>query len=472
MTDEQVRDMARQQATQDALSQLQQENVGVLERYVKPAVLPTIGGVLGAGLGTMVGAPFALSVPGGIAGASLGSMLGEGGNQALRITEPSMGAIGMAGAVPAAVGAGTALLRGVSPMLSGGRAAQTLNALAPDEAAAKLGVFEAGQLVKSGSLHLDPTRPFPSVLSSRLAFKALEQHNVLIPMTQTVSRLTNMIDDLSNSSLAQTGRHQVISALKRFREYLLVNNNKITPTRLQAELEGSGEMVSKLLAAGGKSSGASKQIFQAMMGDLDKAATAGSLPARMLSMARQAFKKESILKEIGESIEDATKTLRGQGGNVQFNANAVIKEIGKNRFYKDALSATERAEIESTLKLLNKIPALRPGAGATTGSSRVAATIRGGGIGGSVGFGAGQILENQMMIPGASQAGAVVGSAIGLAAPAIAEFGKNVAIALQMQTGRALMKELLTQSKGVATPQVASIIAAYAQAVRAGQVEQ
>ena len=61
--------------------------------------------------------------------------------------------------------------------------------------------------------------------------------------------------------------------------------------------------------------------------------------------------------------------------------------------------------------------------------------------------------------------GAGIGTAIGAALPPVVEFGKNVATAMQMSTGRALMKELLTHSKGVATPQVMSVIAAYARAV-------
>ena len=66
--------------------------------------------------------------------------------------------------------------------------------------------------------------------------------------------------------------------------------------------------------------------------------------------------------------------------------------------------------------------------------------------------------------------GAAIGAAIGASMPSLLEFGQNVSTALQMKTGRALMKELLTQSKGIATPQVASVIAAYAHAVQAGQV--
>ena len=63
--------------------------------------------------------------------------------------------------------------------------------------------------------------------------------------------------------------------------------------------------------------------------------------------------------------------------------------------------------------------------------------------------------------------GAAIGAAAGAAIPPVLEFGKNVATAMQMSTGRALMKELLTHSNGVATPQVMSVIAAYARAVEA-----
>ena len=105
----------------------------VYHQFVKPAALPTALSYAGAALGGGVGTPFGLTVPGAVAGGAVGSMAGEGLNQALGITEPSLSQIGLAGAVPAAIGGIGTGFRAARPFLSSGRAAQTLNALTPEE---------------------------------------------------------------------------------------------------------------------------------------------------------------------------------------------------------------------------------------------------------------------------------------------------------------------------------------------------
>lgn len=443
MTDEQVAELARQQATQDALAeqgQMQAQGGSFMGQFVKPAVLPTAGGIAGAAFGGGVGTPFGMTIPGAIAGGSIGSMLGEAGNQALGITEPSMGQIGMAGAIPAVAGAAGAALRPLMPFLSSGRAAQTLNALAPEEAAAKVGAM------------------LPKVKASVL-FGQAAQAKVMVPMNRTTHMIDDMLDELTNvSSGVQRANSQVIGYLKGLKNTLGTNPQGLSPLALQRELEGAGNVVKSVNVKGGTGSGSIKQVFKSMVNDLDDAAKMANpgLPgAQTLIAARDAFKRENVVKEIGEAITDATKNLRGQGEFVQFNSNQVLKDLSKNRFYTDALSAQERGEVESLLKLLNKIPALRPGAGSQFGSGRVQEMLRASAIGGGIGAFQGGGM------------GAAIGAGAGAAIPPVLEFGKNVATALQMQTGRALMKELLTQSKGIATPQVASIIAAYARAVEA-----
>lgn len=449
MTDDQLAELARQQATQDALAeqgQMQQgasampPEKGFMDQYVKPAVLPTVGGIAGAAFGGGLGTPFGMTVPGGIIGGGIGSALGEAGNQALGITEPSMTQIGLAGAIPMAVGAAGAGLRALAPFATAGRAAQTLNALAPEEAASQVGSM------------------LPKVSASSL-FKQAAASQVSIPMNKTMQVLETHLDDLTNVSTGvQKANSQVIGYLKGIKNLLQTNPLGLSPTALQRELEGAGNVIKSVNVKGGTGSGAIKQTFKAMIGDLDEAASRANpkMPgAQTLMAARDAFKKESVVKEIGQAIEDATKHLRGQGEFVQFNSNQVLKAVAKNPFYEKALSATERGEVESLLKLLNKIPALQPGAGAQFGSGRIQQMLRMSAVGGGAGAYAG------------GGPGAAIGAAAGAAIPPVLEFGKNVATALQMSTGRALMKELLTQSKGVATPQVMSVIAAYARAVEA-----
>jgi hypothetical protein len=413
---------------------------GFINQFVKPAVLPTVGGIAGAALGGGIGTPFGMTVPGGIAGGALGSMAGEAGNQALGITEPSLSQIGLAGAVPLAVGGVAAGLRTLAPFATSGRAAQVLNALAPEEAAGRVGAM------------------LPKVPASSL-FKQAAAAQVTIPMNRTLHMLDNMLDEMANvSSGLKRANSQAIGYIKGLKNLLQTNPNGLSPTALQRELEGVGKVVKSIKTKGGTGSGEIQQTFKAMVNDLDDAAKMANpgLPgAQTLIAARDAFKRESVVKELGEAITDATKNLRGQGDFVQFNANAVLKSIAKNPFYEKAFSATEKGEVESLLKLLNKIPALRPGAGAQFGSGIISQMLAGSAVGAGIGGLAG------------GREGAVTGAAAGFALGPIAAFGRNVSVALQMSTGRALMKELLTQSKGVATPQVASIIAAYARAVEA-----
>jgi hypothetical protein len=438
LTDEQLATLAQQQATQDTLGQAPQPGSGFISQFVKPAVLPTVGGIAGAALGGGIGTPFGMTVPGGIIGGGIGSALGEAGNQALGITEPSVAQIGLAGAIPMAVGGAAAGLRTLAPFATSGRAAQVLNALAPEEAASKVGAM------------------MPKVPASSL-FKQAAAAQVTIPMNRTLHMIDDMLDDLTSVSAGvQKANSQVIGYLKGLKNTLMTTPGGLSPLALQRELEGAGNVVKSVGARGGTGGGSIKQAFKAMVNDLDdaaKMANPGMPGARTLIAARDAFKRESVVKEIGDAITDATKNLRGQGELVQFNANAVLKAVAKNPYYEKALSATERGEVESLLKLLNKIPALRPGAGAQFGSGRLATMAASATAGGGMGFAAG------------GPVGGGIGTAVGMAIPPIVDFGKNVATALQMSTGRALMKELLTQSKGVATPQVASIIAAYARAV-------
>ena len=436
-----VRDYLTAQGTIDVPPEPVSQEPGLLGKFVKPAVLPTGLGYAGAAFGGGLGTPFGMTVPGGIAGAAIGSAAGEAANQALGITPPSLGQIGMAGALPAAVGSAGALIRPLIKMVPTSRAAQTLNALAPEEAAARLAP-------------LQPKR------ASKLLFAEATAQRVKIPVAKAIDAVDDMLDDLTQGSKGvQRVNNQAINYLKGLKAKFEANQLGLSPLELQRELEGAGQIIKSIHVKGGSGSGAVKKVFGALVDDLDDAAKGANpaMPAaKTLIAARNTFKREGVIREMADAIEGATKILRGQKDQVQFNADHVIKEIGQNRFYKEAFNATERQEIEGLFKMLNKIPALRPGAGAQFGSGRVAEMVRMGSIGGGTGAMAG------------GGEGAAIGAAVGTAVPPVIEFGKNLATAMQMQTGRALLKQLLTESKGVATPQIMSIIAAYATAVNAG----
>jgi hypothetical protein len=438
ISDEQVMQMAQQQATQDVLGQgPQPAGPDFNEQYIRPAILPTGLGIAGGIAGTRLGGPW-----GGVAGAAAGSGIGEGINQYTGITEQSPANLAFSVINPLVIG-GT--LQAVKPLAAmwGAKGAQALNALAPEEAAASLA--KLSPKIPSGTL-----------------FKQAAESQVKVPMNRTVHMIDDMLEQLTDVSKGvQSSNGQVIGYLKGLKNLLATNPTGVSPIALQRELEGAGNVIKSVNTKGGSGSGAIKQAFKAMVNDLDDAAKMAnpSQPgATALIGARNTFKRESVLREIGENITEATKTMRGQGSDIQFNASAVLNKIKKNDFYKDALSGKEQGEIEGVLKMLNKIPALPPASGAQFGSGRFAQMVTGATAGGGMGF------------YSSGSEGAAIGAAMGAAIPPMAQFGKNFTTALQMNTGRALMKELLTQSKGTVTPQVASVIAAYAEAVRAGSV--
>ena len=67
--------------------------------------------------------------------------------------------------------------------------------------------------------------------------------------------------------------------------------------------------------------------------------------------------------------------------------------------------------------------------------------------------------------------GAGIGTAVGVAVPPMVDFAKNLALTMSMDTGRALLKSLLTNSNGSITPAVASVISAFARSAVAGPEE-
>lgn len=415
------------------------------ERFIRPGILPVglgiAGGIAGALLGPM----------GSAVGGAIGAGLGEAANQALGITDPSLAEVGKTAGYSAAGSAAGALVSKVAPFVMPSRVAQALNAMGPQAAAAKIGSLQ------------------PHINSGKL-FEMAAKSQVKVPMNRTLHALDDMLDDLSNVSSGVQGLNSMaINHLKGLKTTIESSVPGMDPMRLQKELAGVGAMLEKLKAdkVGGK--GALKTVFGAMVKDLDDAAKMGlsknptHIGVQALVDARQAYKRENVLDEIGNAIKVATRSQPGQGEAIRFDASKVINKIRHDdrlsKFYQEAFQESERVDLEKLLYTLNKIPALRPGAGQTFGFGRVggSATAAGG-----AGFAAS---SGDPFLTGL----AVVG---GSALPAGIEIGKDVALALQLKTGRALVGELLKQSQGSLTPNVASVIGAYAAAVRQGQVNE
>lgn len=406
------------------------------EQFIRPAILPTGLSIAG---GMVAGAP----------GSAIGSGIGEAANQALGITDPSLTEIGKAVAVPAAFGAAGKIASKVAPFVLPSRVAQALNVLGPQAAAEAVGKLQ------------------PNVTSSKL-FGLAAQSEVKVPMNRAFHAIDSMLDDLTNVSTGvQKQNGTVINYLKGLREKITTSEHGLDPIALQRELEGAGKVLKGVKVQGGSGEGAIKKVFGAMVKDLDDAAkmggrmNPGNTGVQALIDARQAFKREKVLEDIGDAINKATRSQPGQGDVLRFDASKIINKIRNDErlgdFYKQAFTDAERQDLEHILYTLNKIPVLRPGAGQQFGSGKMlSGAVPSGGLGYAASGG-------DPFISG-------LATAAGAALPAGIEIGKDVALAMQLKTGRALVKELLNQSKGSITPQVASVIGAYAAAVRGGQV--
>jgi outer membrane lipoprotein SlyB len=181
--------------------------------------------------------------------------------------------------------------------------------------------------------------------------------------------------------------------------------------------------------------------------------------AGKLLRAKQIYLREKSVEDIHEYIEKAMKSLRGQGGDQQFNAAEVIRKLKDDQFYEKAFTAAERKDIEKTLHVLNTAPALPTPSSINAGSKRMNQRIAGATAGAASGAYIGSTV-------GQPAAGAVIGGLAGFGARDVADMASNLAFAMKTDTGRAMVKELAKTKKGFFTPRNAAVLSAYAAALR------
>jgi hypothetical protein len=153
------------------------------------------------------------------------------------------------------------------------------------------------------------------------------------------------------------------------------------------------------------------------------------------------------------------KSLRGQGGDQQFNAAEVVRKLRNDDFYEKAFTTAERKDIEKTLHVLNTAPALPTPSSINAGSKRmnqrIAATTGGAASGAYVGSTIGE-----------PALGAAIGGTVGFAARDIADMASNLAFAMKTEEGRAMVRGLAKTKSGFFTPRNAAVLTAYAAALR------
>jgi hypothetical protein len=176
--------------------------------------------------------------------------------------------------------------------------------------------------------------------------------------------------------------------------------------------------------------------------------------AGKLKNALTIYLREKSVEDIGNYMNQAMKSLRGQGGDQQFNAAEVIRKLKDDRFYEKAFTAAERKDIEQTLHTINRAPALPTPGSINAGSKRMNQRIAGAAAGAGVGTYAG------------GPVGGAIGAVAGFTARDAADFATNMGFAMSTKVGRAMVKELAKTKGGIFTPRNASVLAAYTSALR------
>lgn len=400
----------------------------------KQAALPTAGSIALPAAATAILGP--ANVPFIPLEQGIGSGIGEGINQLTGITEPSLTQLGLATFAPIALGYSANVLRGAAKLPG------ALNAEAPNMAKAQMtgyrGLLQNGSDIYKGH-------------SSREVMEAATKEGLTIPLTGT----TKVLQDMRNMMFDQTpaGQKAFEKVLKDTGLEDLATGGDITPSKMQALLHDIGKLQADASSETG--SGISKEylgkFFKSLSEDLDNSGSA-------LAPAREYWKREQVLNDIENRINNAVFTPKGQGLQTQFSAQKIINELndtseGLGKWFDQSFSFREQREIKALFGFLNTIPALQPGAGQQFGSGKFWERVTHAGAGGGIGYGIGMYTG----IPGA----AAVGAGVGMLAPEAMNVGGMVMQAWKMPGGKQFVKNMFANTDGALTPKALATLSAF-----------
>jgi len=386
---------------------------------VAPSIAPTVGAMaLTPALG-----PWAGPVVGGVAGEAINNVIG--------LTKPSLGGYAVQALVPPAMrGAGN--LKRLAPKFgTEAKSAETLN---------QIGIQDLRAL----------QREYQPLTPSEELFKRVG--NELIPMPfakQSAESILNRIAMQlpSNRALYKKSRDSSQDVVDLFEP---PGQGGLPATQFQEAIRTAGERVGAARrgeeGVGGTANVRNySELFGGYARDLDA--------SPLLRRARESFKREAVLQDVGDLGRPFVK--KGVGETEQVNVNQLMNRLKDEtdelgRFFKQAFDDDERKAIITRLGNINALPGIGPGPGQAVGSSKVNPVI-------AAMLGAGSL--------GAAHGGA--GEAMGAAAGAYALSGagrmaRDLSIAWNIPAGRALIGQLLDRSGGKITPDVWAGIQAFA----------
>lgn len=175
------------------------------------------------------------------------------------------------------------------------------------------------------------------------------------------------------------------------------------------------------------------------------------LGASKLLNALHTYRDEKSVERLQRYIETAAKINKGQGGDIQFNAQEVIRKLKADRFYPKAFGGEQegvvaRKEIEDLLNHLNTAPNLPAPSSFNTGSKRM--------------------MERGIATYAGYQAAGVPTAVAGFALRDVEDLAKNLSFALGTKSGRAMVRELSKTQGGLFNNRNLAVLSSYATAMR------
>ena len=428
-----------QQAFTEVMAE-QRQKPGWLQT-IEPMVLPTagnvVGGLLGGGIGTGLGG---MTIPGMMAGESLGGALGEGANQLLGITEPSLTQIGIAAAAPPAIrGAIGGLKAGIARIPGAAVELQALGTKMAKEMAGK-SIEPSGTSDELGQMLSQ---------MSKLGMESGHYGPVLIPSGNLLRTSKELLEREMRVPVESSRDASVLKLAEEAKHLAEMNPGGIPIDTFQSLKSRLGRDSAFDATKPKGLQSANKQLFASLEHDLDVAAKTGDTQvAPVLQAFTQAVKLEKTREELAEHI--AKKIIQPQQttGLEYVNAKSLMQHLKSDKRIR-GLPMDQQEDLKATASMLLKIPSLPPPG--QFGSGR--AVGRAGLVGAGTLYATGD--PTMSSIAGGIAAGA----------PQV------ISYALTTTPGRALMRALLQSNQGTLTHKSLSILSSFMAATQANPGE-
>lgn len=438
----------------------------------KQSALPTLLTAGGLAAGGAVGGP-----PGAVLGEVVGGITGEGLNQLLGITEPSKVQLALSGAAgPVGRGistGGRALGRAVLRRLPGASATlQELAAQALRELPKRFSPIRAADELFGLIKRIQPGLRIETPNLKAVTNKLFKQEQILSPGLRSPSvkevsgGLIEQMGQQKQGKLAQLAKleqaqvspivgpsgEQIVSPLieaemANLRSSLAKIMDSLTVEQLDLSLRRIGQRtgavqgleVNELRAA-------FKNIYRALQKDLDDAIVKGSVSgdaAALLKGVREAFRREAAILDLEDLIN--TKAIVKREGDLleSVRPKEFLKIFQSNKFRvaRESFSKAEQQEIISSVKALKGLPVLPRRKGTDVGSG--------------VFLGTSGMVSGPLLVAGVDPQ---VAAGIGLSA---AGLRLVLARTLASDTGRKLLRRLITPTKGFLDRHGAAVLTAF-----------